>query len=130
MMRCWKQRCAIGWLAASLVAAPCPGVAQSSPAAQDAAVIFVARRGWLQYLGGRSARSGRAADPQCRSRVCRADVDPSAADPAPGSTAGWTASVLANDRRLGVLRNDHGRPRVSYTRRYPVPSAPQYWIYG
>jgi Protein of unknown function (DUF2459) len=51
MMRGWKQRCAIGWLAASLVAAPCPGVAQSSPAPQDPAVIYVARRGWHIDIG-------------------------------------------------------------------------------
>ena len=51
MMRGWKQRCAIGWLAATLVSAPCPGVAQSSPAPQDAAVIYVARRGWHIDIG-------------------------------------------------------------------------------
>jgi len=51
MMRCWKQRCAVAWLAASLVAAPCTVVAQSSPAAQDAAVIYVARRGWHVDIG-------------------------------------------------------------------------------
>jgi hypothetical protein len=51
MMRGWKLRCAIGWLAASLVAAPCPGVAQSSPAPQDPAVIYVARRGWHIDIG-------------------------------------------------------------------------------
>jgi hypothetical protein len=51
MMRAWKERCAVGWLAALLVAAPGSGIAQSSPAAQDAAVIYVVRRGWHVDVG-------------------------------------------------------------------------------
>jgi hypothetical protein len=51
MMRGWKQRCAVGWLAASLLAAPCAGIAQSSPVPQNAAVIYVVRRGWHVDIG-------------------------------------------------------------------------------
>jgi hypothetical protein len=38
-------------LAASLVAAPCSSVAQSLPAPQESAVIYVARRGWHVDVG-------------------------------------------------------------------------------
>jgi len=51
MIRCSKHRRAVGWIAASLVAAPCPSMAQSLPAPQDSAVIYVARRGWHVDIG-------------------------------------------------------------------------------
>jgi hypothetical protein len=44
----WRTCC---YFAASLVTAPYPGAAQSSPAPQDSAVIYVARRGWHVDIG-------------------------------------------------------------------------------